>query len=236
MADLRIKPIGTGAWRLEDGDVRFFLFEGTERALLVDSGMTPQDLRSTVATLTSLPVLLVNTHADPDHITNNAQFEEVRMHPAEFPHYYTLQGQYHPVQPVWDGDVIDLGGRSFEVIAVPGHTPGSIALLNRQERFVVGGDGVQNGGIFLFGPQRSLHGYLCGLRRLQARAAEFDAVYPSHADFPQPAGQIDKLIEGTEAVLRGEVTGSDAVMFGTPIKVYDIGAARFFCNPDGVDY
>lgn len=236
MAEWKTEPIGERAWRLEDGNVRCFLFEGSERALLVDSGMTPQDLRGMVSGLTGRPVLLVNTHADPDHIANNAQFEEVRMHPAEFAHYYTQQGRRRPVQPVWDGDIIELGGRSFEVIAVPGHTPGSIALLNRRERFVVGGDGVQNGGIFLFGPQRSLHGYLCGLQRLQMRKAEFDTVYPSHADFPQPAGQIDRLIEGVRAVQRGEIAGSDAEMLGTPIKVYDVGAARFFCSPDGVDY
>lgn len=236
MAEWKTEPIGAQSWRLEDGHVRCFLFEGSERALLVDSGMTPQDLRGMVAGLTQKPVLLVNTHADPDHIANNAQFEEVLMHPAEYAHYYTQRGQRHPVQPVWDGDVIELGGRSFEVIAVPGHTPGSIALLDRQERFVLGGDGVQNGGIFLFGPHRSLHGYLCGLQRLQMRAAGFDTVYPSHGDFPQPASLIGQLIKGTEAVLRGEVSGSDAQMHGQPIKVYDIGAARFFCNPDGVDY
>ena len=236
MADLKIVPIGTGAWRLEDGKVRCFLFEGSERALLVDTGRTPQDLRGLVSGLTDRPVLLVNTHADPDHIANNAQFEAALMHPAEYSHYFTQRGQHHPVRPVWDGDVIDLGGRSFEVIAVPGHTPGSIALLDRQARFVIGGDGVQNGGIFLFGPHRSLHGYLCGLQRLQARAAEFDEVYPSHGDFPQPAGLIDRLIEGTEAVLRGALASSSAEMHGQPIKVYDIGAAKLLCNPDWVDY
>ena len=42
-------------WRIDDGGVRFFLLCGTERALLIDSGMTVTDAKEIAESLTSLP-------------------------------------------------------------------------------------------------------------------------------------------------------------------------------------
>ena len=33
------------SWRIEDNGVRFFLLAGTERALLIDTGMNAHDIR-----------------------------------------------------------------------------------------------------------------------------------------------------------------------------------------------
>ncbi|MDR1064978.1 MAG: MBL fold metallo-hydrolase, partial [Oscillospiraceae bacterium] len=124
--------ISEGAWRIEDGMVRCFLFAGESRALLVDTGMSGGELLAEVRALTSLPVTLVNTHADGDHTGANGQFNEAYMHPAEFTYYYEDDGnRVPPARALWDGDVIDLGGRSFEVFVIPGHTNGSLALLDR---------------------------------------------------------------------------------------------------------
>ena len=38
-----IIKINDDTWRIEDGDVRFFLLCGTEKAALIDSGMTTAD-------------------------------------------------------------------------------------------------------------------------------------------------------------------------------------------------
>ena len=48
-------------WRIDDGGVRFFLLCGTERALLVDSGMTVTNAKEIAQSLTSLPVSLLNS-------------------------------------------------------------------------------------------------------------------------------------------------------------------------------
>ena len=39
-----------------------------------------------------------------------------------------------------DGDIVDLGGRTLECIAVPGHTAGSLCFLDRKERLLFSGD------------------------------------------------------------------------------------------------
>jgi len=44
------------------------------------------------------------------------------------------------VTPVKEGDVLEVGGRRFEVIAVPGHSPMHTALYERESRSLFGGD------------------------------------------------------------------------------------------------
>lgn len=54
---------------------------------------------------------------------------------------------------LWEGTVIDLGFWKFEVILTPGHTPGSIMLLDREKRLLISGDTIQAGDIYMFGPE-----------------------------------------------------------------------------------
>ncbi|MCR5104265.1 MAG: MBL fold metallo-hydrolase, partial [Eubacterium sp.] len=54
--------INETTWRIEDGGVRFFLFCGTERAALIDTGMNTPDAKEIAEGLTNLPLILINTH------------------------------------------------------------------------------------------------------------------------------------------------------------------------------
>ena len=44
--------------------------------------------------------------------------------------------------PVYNGDFFDLGGLTLEVIGVPGHTRGTIMLLDEKDRTVYSGDAI----------------------------------------------------------------------------------------------
>ena len=61
--------INDNTWRFEDDGVRFFLFCGSEKAALIDSGMKTPDALELARGLTALPIIMINTHADPDHIS-----------------------------------------------------------------------------------------------------------------------------------------------------------------------
>lgn len=216
--------INENTYSYEDGGVRFFLLTGTETALLIDSGMTVRNAKELAAQVTSLPVKLFNTHADPDHIGSNGEFDEVMMNPAEFVNY----PKPHPSQkmiPVFDGDTLDLGGRPLRAIALPGHTPGSTALLDETNGMLFSGDPVQDGHIFMFGAMRDLSAYILSLKRLQGFSDSIKAIYPCHGTFPVSPEIIGRLIEGAERVERGEVGSETREMFGQKIKIYDIGAA-----------
>ena len=68
--------INENTYRIEDGHVRFYLFIGNKKAALIDTGMNVPDARSIAEGLTDLPLILINTHADPEHISGNAAFEK----------------------------------------------------------------------------------------------------------------------------------------------------------------
>lgn len=225
-----IIEMGKGTYRIEDGGVRFFLLEGETGALLIDSGMTVKNAKEIARSLTDLPISLLNTHADRDHVGSNAEFEKVYMHPLEEPNYRRA-GQTGEIDPVENGDVLDLGGRELEIIHLPGHTPGSIAVLDRNSRVLISGDPIQeNGRIFMFGDMRNLNDYIRSLRNLEKRKDEFDEIWPSHASIPVPPDLIGKLIEGAERIRSGKVPGMPAQMGERKFLVYDLGFTSFLGN------
>lgn len=221
-----IIQMNRNTWRIEDGGVRFFLLAGKEKALLVDSGMTVANAKEIAQSLTDLPLFLLNTHADRDHIACNDQFDQFYMHPDEEP-VYRRSGKPGKILPVRQGDVIDLGERKLEIIELPGHTPGSIAVLDISSRVLISGDPIQrNGRIFMFGSHRNMNAYIESLERLEKRIEDFDEIWPSHADIPISTDTIGMLKEGAKDILAGKVQGQDTEMHGHKIKAYDLG----FCT------
>jgi glyoxylase-like metal-dependent hydrolase (beta-lactamase superfamily II) len=228
--EYQIIKINPNTWRIEDGGVRFFLLTGTEKALLIDSGMMVNNAKEIAETLTDLPVFLLNTHADRDHIGSNEEFESFYMHPAEEANY-RRSGKGGRLIPVQDGDELDLGHRKLRIIHLPGHTPGSIAVLDTASRVLISGDPVQeHGRIFMFGDQRNMNDYMRSLEKLEQMAGEFDELWPSHADIPLKPDTIGRLIDGAGKVMNGEMSGRPEEFFGMKITVYDLGFTILLCD------
>ncbi len=219
--------ISDRTWRIEEEGVRYFLLEGRDRALLVDSGMRSADARQIAGSVTALPLSLFTTHADPDHISGCAAFDRMYIHPLEEPSL-RAKGYTGTIDPVADGDVIDLGGRALQVIALQGHTPGHTALLDREARFLIGGDAIQNGRIFMFGPGRDLPGYIDSLEQLlKNHSGAFDTVFPSHGDFPQSPKIIEALIASARMIRNDEAEGKPVSLFGREVMLYQFPCAGF---------
>lgn len=221
-----IRAIDNRTWSFEEPGVRFFLLTGTKRALLVDSGMTTHNARELAEQVTDLPLSLLNTHADPDHIGSNDEFPAFYMNPAEATNYYNSHNGMGEIIPVWDGAVIDLGDRPLKIITIPGHTPGSIAILDGRRLF--SGDPIQDGRIFMFGIQREMHAYRLSLLKLKSYA--LDEIYPSHGTCPVEPELIDRLYEAAGDIMAGKVSGEDTEVHGSQITAYNVGAATFLCD------
>lgn len=219
------------SWRIEENGVRSFLFAGQEFALLVDSGFGTGDLKAVTDSLTTLPIMLVNTHADGDHTGCNAQFGEAHLHPAELDRYEAKCGTPAPARPLWEGDVIDLGNRRFEVILIPGHTPGSIALLDSENRILISGDSAVIGHIFMFGDGRNLSAYAASMEKLHALRSRFYTVYPSHGDFPLKSAVVGKLAAGARQILAMQVPGREVTFMDQKVRLYPVGKTNFLCAP-----
>lgn len=196
-----------GLTLIEQGHVRCFLAEGRHEALLIDAGLGGSDLKGFVGTLTQKPVTVVFTHADPDHAGHAWQFERRFMHPSEYDFYRLRNKTTVPMEPIWEGDMIDLDGFRFEVILIPGHSPGSIALLEKDKRFLIGGDSIQTGKIFMFGPGRNFDAFRASMLKMQKRVSEFDTVYASHYDLVVAPDTVFKLYEAAGKVMANQVAG-----------------------------
>ena len=188
--------------------------------------MTLKGVRAFASALAGTDVTLLLSHADPDHVGALGEFDSFLMHPCE-------KENLRPARefvPVTDGQIIELGGRTLEIIHVPGHTPGSIMVLDVTNRLLFSGDSVQDERIFLFGPARNINVFPDSLRRIEACSDRFDLIYPSHGTMPLKSGIIGKIISGTEDVISEKIPGHKATVFGHDILVYDIGVARILGN------
>ena len=160
--------LGDGIWNISSPPVGFqqYVVLGKEKAALIDTGMGIGSIRSVVEKITELPVIVINTHGHPDHAGGNAEFEPALINPADldvFDQMTTLEFRRQDVarmpggsewaeklQPqgpspigVPDGHIVDLGGRSLELIYAPGHTHGSMFVYDEQTGTVFTGDNVQ---------------------------------------------------------------------------------------------
>jgi glyoxylase-like metal-dependent hydrolase (beta-lactamase superfamily II) len=224
------QAIADGFWSIDEGGVRCFLIEGLEKAMLVDTGFGTGDMKAFAGSLTKLPIFLINTHTDGDHTGCNGSFEKVIMHPAEAGYYQMKKpGNHSIIDFVEDGDIIDLGNRQFEIIHIPGHTPGSIALLDREDKLLLSGDSVQLGHIYMFGEGRDLEAYIRSMQKLEGRIAGVERIFPSHGEMPVQADIIPELIEGAQRVLNGEIEGENPPR-PMPCKLYTVGRVKFLYN------
>ena len=155
---LFVRQMCPGVWLMDEAhEATGYLVEGSERACVIDTmnGMT--DLGRAVRELTDKPLTVINTHGHPDHIYGNVYFDGAFMHPADLPLAQSFMEeteflrdceekhlQMPPFSPVREGDVFDLGGRHLEVYELPGHTPGGILLLLREDRILFTGDSVNH--------------------------------------------------------------------------------------------
>ena len=53
-----------------------YLIEGTDKAMLIDTGFGYGNLREAVRSVTDKPLVIINTHGHCDHVGGNGQFEE----------------------------------------------------------------------------------------------------------------------------------------------------------------
>ena len=220
--------IDSNTWRIEEGMVRMFILEGEEKALLIDTGMNIPDAKEIAKTVTSKPLELMNTHADRDHISGNGAFEEFYMSPAEEENYRNAGGTGCLIH-VKENDIIDLGNRPLEIIDIPGHTPGSIAILDVNKRILIAGDSVQNGNIFMFGKYRNIDEYILSMKKLLTYQDRFDVVFPSHGEFPVKPDIIEKLIEGAVQIAEHKYQGKKVDIFGNEVILYKFECAGFLC-------
>jgi glyoxylase-like metal-dependent hydrolase (beta-lactamase superfamily II) len=109
-----------------------------------------------------------------------------------------------PVIPQYeleDGKKLKIGSMDFSVIAIPGHSMGSVCFLERNSGALFTGDGLIGNGFFGGTPQyMNVKHYLASMEKLMKIQCE--TVYSAHNP-PMPGHQLaDKAREGRDCCLR----------------------------------
>ena len=149
--DVTVSKLKDKTWVFETWDnTTMYLLEGNDRAALIDAGTRCADLDKIVESITSKPYDVIITHAHPDHAGCIGYFDEVWMHRNDSVLIKERTKDYHgTVRYMEDGQVFDLGGRQLEVALMPGHTPGSVVLLDRAQGDCYSGDAFGSGEVWL---------------------------------------------------------------------------------------
>ena len=207
-----------------------YLLVGTEKALLIDCGTGFCDLRGACEKITSLPITVVVTHCHVDHIGGAGQFEEIYIHPddcrsmnklqmslpmrklylkrnsAVKANGFTVKNIVKPkyktrLLPVNDGYYFDLGNKKISVKHTPGHTVGSIALIDDSNKIVFSGDNV-SGALWMhkYGAA-SLEEWLPSAKWLYDMSKEY-RVFWGHGSAELSSEYIAKIVRWGEEIVK----------------------------------
>ncbi|MGB8473568.1 MAG: MBL fold metallo-hydrolase [Candidatus Acidiferrum sp.] len=214
-----------------------YLIVGTKQALLFDTGMGIANIHTVVRNLTSRPVVVLNSHTHNDHVGGNSLFSFIYGMDTAFtranakgsradaqaeiapgmicgdlprgfnPKTYATK-PWHVSLWVHNGFKISLGhDHDVEIIATPGHTPDSIALLDVENGLLFTGDTYYPGPIWLFRPETNLDDYVASVKKLAALAPQIKLVLGAHNVPVADPSVLPKLVDAIEAVRAGKVEG-----------------------------
>jgi hydroxyacylglutathione hydrolase len=145
----------------------YLVADETGKCIIIDPGCEDRRekeiLKSELIRSGLNPVKLINTHCHIDHILGNAFIKTtfsipLIIHKLELPLLNSADQQriIFGLDPddsavpdlfVEEGDLIKFGNSEFEVLHIPGHSPGSIVLVNRPEKIAIVGDVLFQGSI-----------------------------------------------------------------------------------------
>jgi len=239
-------------------EVISYLIVGEHGALLFDTGMGISDIQKVTAELTKRPIIVLNSHTHNDHVGGNWQFNTIYGLDTDFTRKNArgsredAQAEITPDQICgalpqgfnakaystrpWkittythDGDRIDLGGRTLEVIATPGHTPDAISLIDRGNGLLFTGDTYYPAPIWLFRPETDLDAYATSIRRLAKLAPQVKLVLGAHNIPVAQPSVLPQLVAAFDEVRAGKVRAAPA----SPGKVlYTVDGFSFLMRAD----
>lgn len=208
--------------------VRSFLIEGSEKAVLVDTGTGVGHMAEFVRSVTQKPLVVLCTHGHPDHIGAVEEFDEVYLNEKDFDmalnrcgmdrrreyaefmlgkeadvdSLYFVPERKRGYQRLLSGMEFDLGGLTVKALDFPGHTQGMMAVLIKEERNVILGDAC-NRRVFLFSEESStVAEYRKACYEFQsAYGTLFDTLYMSHGPLTLDYSLLQNMIDTCDDIL-----------------------------------
>jgi len=145
----------------------YVLYDESKECVIIDAGcfntFEQKDISNFIKSEQLKPLKLLNTHCHIDHILGNAFLKDtfkigIEIHKkgllfiesavksaATFGIQVDNVGE--PTAFFNEGDIIQFGNSNLEIIYTPGHADGSVCFVNKDQKFVIVGDVLFNGGI-----------------------------------------------------------------------------------------
>ncbi len=216
--------VDDSTYLFQDVTALMHLLVGKDTALVIDTGFGLVNLKEAVNRLTDRPVKVINTHGHFDHTHGNWQFggamvsykdlETISRHDDASNLYDNFLGNPFmklligekavnrvcnqpkaDYRPLPESMMLDLGGeRVIRLYEIPGHTPGSIALLDVKYHRPYTGDMFCSGGVLLQLPESTdVETYLQSVRYTRQICQEngVKEIFPSHSECPLPVSVLD---------------------------------------------
>lgn len=138
----------------------YVIYDETRECVIIDPGCYMNEEKAELIAFIEekklSPTMVLNTHCHVDHIFGNKfLFDKYGLLPIC--HQLELKlldaaGEYskqwgiflepspHPQKFLEEGDLVQFGSSSLEVLFTPGHSPGSVCFYNSKEKILIGGD------------------------------------------------------------------------------------------------
>lgn len=181
----------------------FILYDETKECVIIDAGNNDlnekNELFSFIEKNSLTPKYILNTHCHIDHIMGNADLIEKYnipsvAHKEDLPLMerandmalafgLNVKEPPKPNKYVMDEDEIKFGNSVLEVRHVPGHSPGSIAFIAKDERFAIVGDVLFKGSIGRTDlPGGDYNTLISSIKQKLFTLNDDFIVYPGHGD------------------------------------------------------
>lgn len=138
--------------------------EVTKRGAVVDPGGDVEKIEAAIAQVGLTVEKIVLTHGHLDHVGGAAELKAKLGVEIEGPHIsdkflmdgvedqaarYGLSGLRNATSDHWleEGQTLSIAGHDFEIFHCPGHSPGSLVYVNRENGFALVGDVIFRGSI-----------------------------------------------------------------------------------------
>ncbi|MDL2244063.1 MBL fold metallo-hydrolase [Parabacteroides sp. OttesenSCG-928-J18] len=197
-----------------------YVLNGTERCLLIDTGLGVANILEQVEKLTDKPITAVTTHVHYDHFGGHKYFSDFYVHeaetewinggfpltieqvrnflveePCDFPDNFDVNN-YHlfkgvPSRILADNDVIELGERAIQILHTPGHSPGHICFYEKNKGYLFTGDLIYIGKLFAYFPSTDPIAYMNSIKKLLSLSV--NKVLPAHHNLDIPVSIIEDM-------------------------------------------
>ena len=139
----------------------YVVYDDTKECIIIDPGCYSEKERAELMRFITSeelnPVKLINTHCHIDHVLGNKFASELwdielYIHKEDLPllessesisKIYGLEeyeGSPSPKHFLAEGDTLNFGDSSFNILFTPGHAPGHICLHSQEKNLVIAGD------------------------------------------------------------------------------------------------